>query len=518
LLRHALSQFRQLTLPLKALAVLSAIAIVVGFTEVARHLWYEAQGVLSGDADIYFTVGRGLLNGLVPYRDIFENKPPGIFLVTAASLWITGGALLAKVLQILALLSPFAAILWWASRQSGWLLKASGALLATVVLLFTATYAGEVQVEAFGLAFACWYPFLLWYRRDDWRVRDTALAAGLFAFSIGFKEPFLLTLIATALLLCPGRRSFIQRCVIPALIATVAGGLLLGLLGWLHSYLWIYLHFMLQGHIVRTGPVWLRGFEAFGLLKQAWSYSPALPAFLLLLFGARAVTVWKDQWGAKRTFTLVQFALASYLLILTIGLGGYYYGHHYLFPLPGYLALWLHFASSDREAMTRHLQAAVLILLACIALLHLRLDYRRQLADWRSDHTQKIEVAAETDRVMDACGVERYLHLVNKGAGPYGWTLHSPAGPVFLLYTRFPIKGSDIAKHFKEDRLVLMRDAESAALADEALQYLSVRFTEDPWPCAAPLHDIAPYRLLFRRQIDLTDAERARVQSPAPAR
>jgi hypothetical protein len=57
------------------------------------HLIYilsaESQRSVS-DYLLYTVVGRGILNGLTPYIDLFESKPPGMFLLAAVSLLVSG--------------------------------------------------------------------------------------------------------------------------------------------------------------------------------------------------------------------------------------------------------------------------------------------------------------------------------------------------------------------------------------------------------------------------------------------
>ena len=67
-------------------------------------LFFE-MSALNTDAYIYLTVGRGILNGLRPYTDLFESKPPGIFYLNALSLWLTNGTFLLRMLQAGNLLS-----------------------------------------------------------------------------------------------------------------------------------------------------------------------------------------------------------------------------------------------------------------------------------------------------------------------------------------------------------------------------------------------------------------------------
>src|SRR3989338_10892941 len=50
------------------------------------------------DAYIFMTVGRGILNGLRPYTDLFESKPVGVFLLNALSFRLTGGIFLLHII------------------------------------------------------------------------------------------------------------------------------------------------------------------------------------------------------------------------------------------------------------------------------------------------------------------------------------------------------------------------------------------------------------------------------------
>src|SRR3989344_8992683 len=89
--------------PLFTRIVIALLAVVFlkGSYEVFLRLFYEIQGPYTGDSTIYWAVGRGILNGLTPYTDLFETKPPGIFLLSAMSIALTGGPMLGTVIQTL---------------------------------------------------------------------------------------------------------------------------------------------------------------------------------------------------------------------------------------------------------------------------------------------------------------------------------------------------------------------------------------------------------------------------------
>src|SRR4051794_25138269 len=79
--------------------LLIALAFLNGSHELTLRLLYELQVPVHGDSAIYFTIGRGIVHGLVPYRDLFETKPPGVFLLAALSLLISGDGRSAAALQ-----------------------------------------------------------------------------------------------------------------------------------------------------------------------------------------------------------------------------------------------------------------------------------------------------------------------------------------------------------------------------------------------------------------------------------
>ena len=70
---------RRLLSAASALALLCALlALFVASTSSPRYatnFWT--------DSNLYFTIGRGMTRGLMPYRDLFDHKGPLIFLLYA---------------------------------------------------------------------------------------------------------------------------------------------------------------------------------------------------------------------------------------------------------------------------------------------------------------------------------------------------------------------------------------------------------------------------------------------------
>src|SRR5882757_6931766 len=53
-------------------------------------LYLPAYNPLSGDKEIYRYIGRVMLKGGVPYKDVFDHKPPLIFFLNYAALLLGG--------------------------------------------------------------------------------------------------------------------------------------------------------------------------------------------------------------------------------------------------------------------------------------------------------------------------------------------------------------------------------------------------------------------------------------------
>jgi hypothetical protein len=103
------------------------------------------------DQGIYAMVARAVLAGGMPYRDAWDFKPPGVFLVYAASRAILGsGQAGIRVVEAAGLVAMIAAMMrltdeWWGTRRVG-LLAGTVAVLVHVQLDFWHT----AQPESFG--------------------------------------------------------------------------------------------------------------------------------------------------------------------------------------------------------------------------------------------------------------------------------------------------------------------------------------------------------------------------------
>lgn len=487
---------------------------------LGARLWFELQGTLHDDVHTYLAVGRGILNGLTPYVDLFESKPPGMFLFSALSLKFFGDGSLLKFLQVIALIvipTTTCALIW---RELGarsklekgiWFLTslAFGSLIA----VYTFAVSGEGLTEPVGAA-ACLL-FAVLFAGADERIHPLRTIGLTFAImlAVGVKEPFLLTLLAIVLLLARSVRHAITAFVVPFAIAALIGLIALTVLGYLGPYFSIYLKHMLGYHVNQlaewNGSFPVRGLRIDKSVANLFAFSPLLPIILGALFVGSVEEKWRIALQGKEKFLSIgRVVLALYVLLLAVGTGGDFYAHHFVFAVPGYIVLfvltvrwilekWSHAAVNGAALLSAGILATIL--------LHTRIDYGEKLEAWSGYSTMLHSVAASIDGVLDRCAWDRYLHLVNKGGGPFAFTTHSPEGPVFVQFNRFMDGSEEYKERFRvallESPIIVWKGPELTNLTDAAKDYVTLNFTTDPPACARPFEQIAPYTILFRKGV-----------------
>ncbi len=269
-----------------------AAAVLKALFDAGMMLLPHARGALENDVLIYFTIARGMLNGLAPYRDLFESKPPGMFLLAWTSLVTTGGPGLITVADILALsLLPallMALALWHPGGAPGWRQKAIaaalGLLLGVQLALYLEQRANPAQTEIFGSFFGAVYVLHVLWTRASGRPRAVLINAALLLATVGLKEPFLLTTFAAVLLVVEHPRDLVRAFLLPLTIAGVAGLLGLALLGAARDYFAIYLPAMLQQRVTANPvePFYVRSFAVAKILYNV-TVAYTAPGFGVLL-------------------------------------------------------------------------------------------------------------------------------------------------------------------------------------------------------------------------------------------
>lgn len=313
------------------------------------------------DQGIYAMVGRALLRGEMPYRDAWDFKPPGIFLIYAGVRAVLGnGQAAIRVLEVLGLAAMVAAMgeltrRWWGERAIG-LLGGAIAVLVHAQLDFWHT----AQPESFGGMLTIFALLALGHEgggpevestlatspsaRERW-IRRFACGA-LFGFTGLLKPPLAGggAVVAIALAIEAYRRErsgsgSIRSAALPVIPIVLGGAtpILLCALwfvakGALHDLVSVL--FVFTPHYTKLG--WegetLSGMAYWGFTEWLSGYSSVPTVGVLLLLGFHPSK--RERFGA--------FVLAGIILVHLVGvtMQGKFFPYHYgaTWPVTGLLA------------------------------------------------------------------------------------------------------------------------------------------------------------------------------------
>jgi len=558
---------RRTTILHRLFQIALSAAVLTALFDSFRAARYELLMPMLGDSSVYWAVGRGILNGLMPYRDLFEIKPPGIFWVSALSLWY-GGLTLGHILSALSILFPALLLtsLGISLRRKvgrGKLITIAALLIGVTLTLHLSKNAAEFQVEPFGAIFATLYALILQRSRimPRWFVFFTACLT--IGGSILFKEPFILVCAAIAILFCKSWREWFEWFVGPVITTLLLGTVLMAALGYLDPYLNLYLREMFSHHIYRYGSPLIRSLEITKLTADMMAMSPFY-LLLILLLGYRYIDgvnekksqqyVWillgtivifsagallRDAiggvvnpmewhrmllWGAygmemigAGTFLWIvlnwngvtkamrtrafKFLIAIILSTFAAGSGGEFYNHHLMFAIPvwaGIAIAWISSTKSDDWTVP------VIILLASLTVFFGNERDYAQLLDAHGNPPDRA-IAKSLDQLLDACHEDRYIYLGGL-TGIFGFTRHSPAGPLFWqradLLGKASQFGVSVTKNVKNLNVIVLREDLLGAYSKEIFAYIKDNFSETSPLCAKKLiPKQAEYKFLFRNTL-----------------
>jgi len=153
---------------------LNAVFLAVAFgafrlPSLLEPAWYSDEGT-------YADIGRALLHGAVLYRDVWDNKPPGMYWLAAAVIAVIGPGALGFALVLCAAVAASALAVWRLARRSGGVGTATLAALLVIVLMSLPNLQGDVlNSELIGAAAVLWAMVLVTTQRTR---RSGAMLAG----------------------------------------------------------------------------------------------------------------------------------------------------------------------------------------------------------------------------------------------------------------------------------------------------------------------------------------------------
>lgn len=453
------------------LFVLIALAIVFFMIDCSQELFgrlsYNLKEVYTADHALYFGVSKGLLAGLKPYRDMYENKPPMIFLLGAISFGLFKNYYLLNVLCFLSILIICFVPLGFLIKKSintkpNPLIAVLVGIIALFVSIILGMYgdlrSGEAQVELFGASTSMLCLLLLMFIKPSQKFYSPfiILVGVLFGITAMFKEPHAV-LLFFLILLFVRKDTLLNRLVYPIGYALITILIILLCSNCIDSYFTIYLKNMLGSHINNYGSPWERMFDFRAIYNDLKNYSEYLPTLLIILFVSDVVvlsyrTVFGENLEERITHVthLLILVLSMYVSSFIIGLGGQYYNHHFAFGLPFYSTLLLVFINEfpfEKTALFSEIKdnkiqwkKAVLTFLT-IVFAYFSFSYSYNTIANRDEYEPDVaniertefmkKFNAYVDDICDCLGEDRYLFIGFNGWHSYGYGNHLPYGPNF---------------------------------------------------------------------------------------
>ena len=399
----------------------------------------------SRDSGVFLYVGWRFLNGDIPYRDVWDHKPPLIYFVDALGLTLTPHSLWGVwFLQIIFIFFTFLIIYNLLDQEFG----IYAAIAGTVVLssgLLTILEKGNVT-EEYALVFQAWCFWLFvnaW--KKDFPVRAsfwTGVWAGL---AFNFKQTTIGILITYALILLVVRLyqrkfpfkdflSLLTGWLIPSIVLVTYLASQKALRDfWEQAFLYNFVYIGTHEGIRRLIPVFFKGFL---YLQNGWVLYLSILGWL-----AGLGYVWVKRKQFREIHPLLVIALVNLPIeIVFITISGRSILHYYLTPLPvmaimtGTLIYTLPFLIRnvihvDSQAIQRWLPGVILaiVLLAQIGQVTYYPQYVRILSD--NDYAPVIDYVAnntkEGDQVL-LIGAESVVNFLARREAPTRYVYQYP--------------------------------------------------------------------------------------------
>ncbi len=351
--------------------LLTQILLVALLVTVVGLVLLQANPLMTGpslDGGYYLYVGQQIAHGQVPYRDVWESKPPAIFYLNALALILGHGTRWG--LWAIEFLFLFGAALvgWWVMRRAYGMAPALAGTLAWLWGM-NALFSGGNYTEEFSLLFSFLAILAFWKARTapsrawDFLVGLSGAVAFLFrANNVGIQVAVVLAWGVMAVVARDGR-SLLRRLLWSGLGAGVVLGLVgaflavQGVLGEAINAAVLY-NFYLTGEHTNPFSSLAQGLLAIGL-----------PAGLVLAGYLALVNTQVEQRALAPLHLL--FLIDLPLEVALSGLSGRNYLHYFIpwLPAVGFLSAFLFFLVTTRLNQWFARFAWPLLLAGLIALL-----------------------------------------------------------------------------------------------------------------------------------------------------
>jgi 4-amino-4-deoxy-L-arabinose transferase-like glycosyltransferase len=400
----------------------------------------------SRDSGVFLYVAWRLLNGDVPYRDVWDHKPPLIYFVDALGLALTPDSLWGVwILQFLFLFLTLFLIYKLLDAEFGIYAALAGTITLTSGLL-TVLEKGNVT-EEYALVFQalCFYLFVRAWK-GDFPMRSSLWIGVLGGLAFNFKQTTIGIWIAYAVFLLifrlRQRKSPLKDLLSLAMGWLIPSALVIIYLAsqnalvdfWNQAFLYNFVYIGKHEGIRRLIPVFLKG---FAYLQSGWVLYLAIAGWLAAL----GHVLLKRRNLFRETHPLILIALINLPIeILLIAVSGRSILHYYLTPLPvtailaGSLVytvpiLIQRISRMDSQKVYRWVPGVVLavVLLGQVRQVAYYSSYIRALRD--NDYAGVIEYVAKNTEARDQVlliGAESVVNFLARREAPTRYVYQYP--------------------------------------------------------------------------------------------
>ena len=329
--RNRNSNLRNLLSPILASALGTIIAL---FPSNPNNMTLPSR-----DSGVFLYLGWRFLNGDIPYRDVWDHKPPLIYFVDALGLIITPHALWGVwFLQFIFIFFTLFIVYKLLDREFGIYAALAGTIVLTSGLL-TILEKGNVT-EEYALVFQAWCIWLImaaWQK--DFPIRSSFWIGFLGGLAFNFKQTTIGLWITYALIVLV-IRLFRRKFPFKDLLAQLAGWLIPSSIFviylasqraladfWEEAFLYNFVYIGTHEGIRRLIPIFLKGFL---YLQNGWVLYLSITGWL-----AGIGYVWVKRKAFEDIHPLILIAIVNLPIeVILITVSGRSILHYYLTPLP----------------------------------------------------------------------------------------------------------------------------------------------------------------------------------------
>src|ERR1041385_1090827 len=293
----------------------------------------------SRDSGVFLYVGWRFLSGDVPYRDVWDHKPPLVYFVDALGISLTPGSLWGVwLLQTIFIFSTVFLIYKLLDREFGIYAALAGTITLTSGLL-TILEKGNVT-EEYALVFQalCFWLFISAWKKD-FPIRSSFWIGLLGGLAFNFKQTTIGIWITYGLFIIAIRliqRRFPWQDLLSLMAGWVIPMIVLALYlasqnalsdFWEQAFLYNFVYIGTHEGIGRLIPVFIKGFL---YLSNGWVLYLSILGWLMGL-----IYVWLKRKTFEEIHPLILIALVNLPIeVLLITVSGRSILHYYLTPLP----------------------------------------------------------------------------------------------------------------------------------------------------------------------------------------